>query len=125
AGISMGTEISYRQNMPLISQPVQVLPAPLVANVPGSIATTAVPENGTPGALGNTWHGLVNAVAVVPKTPLFDTASLAAELTFMRWAKVTQNEAVFKGRANYLNPDGSTPIDKVTKNFVGVAVNFT
>ena len=37
----------------------------------------------------------------------------------MQWTKVTQNEAVFKGRSNY------TAIDKVSKNFVGLAFNFT
>ena len=40
------------------------------------------------------------------KTPLFDSASFAAELTWMHWAKVTQNDAVFKGRDSY------TAIDK-------------
>jgi hypothetical protein len=124
-GVSVGAEVSYRQNMPLLSQAVQVLPGPLTALVPGSIATTAVPANGTPGALGNTWHALINGVNIFPKTAVFDTATLAGELTWMQWDKVTQNESVFKGRSNYLNPDGSTPIDKVTKNFVGLAANFT
>lgn len=125
AGVSVGGELSYRQNMPLVSQAVSVLPAPLVAAFPGSIATTAVPSRGTPGALGDTMHGLVNAVNVFPKTALFDTASIASELTWMQWLKVTQNEAVFKGRANYLNADGTAPIDKVSRNFFGLAINFT
>ena len=54
AGVSVGAELSYRQNMPLASDPVQVLPAAFVPLVPGSIATTAVPTSGTPGALGDT-----------------------------------------------------------------------
>ena len=124
-GVSVGAEVSYRQNMPLLSQAVQVVPAPLVRAVPGSIALGTESADGTPGALGDTWHALLNAVNVFPKTALFDTASLAGELSWMQWAKVTQNEAVFKGRAGYLNPDGSSPIDKVTKNYVGLAVNFT
>ena len=101
--------------MPLVSDPVIVLPAALVQPRPGPIATTAVPANGTPGALGNTMHGLVNAINIFPKTPLFDTATLQGELTWMQWLTVTQNEAVFKGRANY------TAIDKVSKNFFGLA----
>jgi hypothetical protein len=64
-------------------------------------------------------HGLVNAINIFPKTALFDTATVQAELTWMQWLKVTQNEAVFRGRDNY------TAIDKVTRNFVGLAVNFT
>jgi hypothetical protein len=118
-GVSFGSEFSYRQNMPLLSDPVLVLPAPLVANFPGSIATTALPSKGTPGALGDTMHGLVNALWTAGKTPLFDAASFQAELTWMQWAKVTQNNAVFKGRDSY------SAIDRVSKNFVGIGFNMT
>ena len=124
-GVSVGAELSYRQNMPLLSQAVQVLPAALVPLVPGSIAITALPPNGTPGALGDTMHGVLNGVNVFPKTALFDTAAIAAELTWMQWLKVTQNEAVFKGRSGYLNPDGTAPIDRVSRNYFGLAINFT
>src|SRR6185503_15047088 len=48
AGISVGAELSYRQNMPLLSQAVQVVPAPLVPLIPGSIATAALSSEGTP-----------------------------------------------------------------------------
>jgi len=119
AGVSFAAELSYRQNQPLQSNIVDVLPAALVPKFPGSIATTDVPSNGTPGALGDTYHGIINALDVLPKTALFDTASLAAELTWMQWARVTQNEAVFKGSPDY------TGIDKVSKNYFGLAVNFT
>ena len=118
-GVSVGAELSYRENMPLNSDPVIVLPAPLVATTPGAIATTAVPTHGTPGALGNTMHGVVNAINIFPKTALFDTATVQGELTWMQWLKVTQNEAVFRGRDNY------TAIDKVSRNFFGLALNFT
>ena len=51
--------------MPLVSDAVSVLPAALVPTVPGAIATTAVPANyDTPGARGNTLHGLVNGTFV-------------------------------------------------------------
>ena len=120
AGVSVGAELSYRQNMPLISDPVPVLPAPLVASTPGAISTTSfTPGQGTPGALGDTWHGLVNGLWTIGKTPFFDTASGAAELTWMRWSRVTQNEAVFKGRQGY------NLIDRVTRDYVGLAINFT
>ncbi len=119
AGVSVGAEVSYRQNMPLVSTPVQVLPPAFAKLVPGAIATTAVPSQGTPGALGDTWHGLVNAVNIFPKTALFDTATLSGELTWMSVASVTQNEAVYKGRAGY------NEIDRASKNYVGLAINFT
>ena len=120
AGVSIGAEVSYRQNMPLLSDPVTVLPAPLVPSMPGSIATTAIPAHAdTPGALGSTWHGVLNGIAVVPKTALFDTANLLAELSWMHVSSVTQNEAVYKGRADYVG------IDKPTSTYVGLAINFT
>ena len=120
AGVSIGSELSYRQNMPLVSDAVTVLPAALAANVPGSIATTAVPANAdAAGARGNTWHALVNGTFLVSKTPLFDTASIAAELTGMHLASVTQNAYVYKGR------DGYVGIDKPTSTYWGLAVNFT
>ncbi len=120
AGVSMGAEVSYRQNMPLLSDPVAALPAPLAAVVPGAIATTAIPADGdTPGALGSTWHGVLNAIAVVPKTALFDTADLLTELTWMHVSSVTQNEAVYRGRAGYVG------VDKPTSWYAGLAINFT
>jgi len=119
AGVSVGAEVSYRQNMPLLSDPVPVLPAPLVASTPGAISTTSIPTSGTPGALGNTYHGLVNALWTSAKTPFYDSASFQAELTWMHWASVTQNEAVFKGRDSY------TAIDKVSRDYLGIAFNVT
>ena len=120
AGVSVGAELSYRKNMPLVSDVVTVLPAPLAGAVPGAIATTAIPDNyDAPGARGNTWHGLINGTFVLPSTSLFDTASIAAELTWMQLDKVTQNEAVYKGRDTY------TAIDKPTHNYWGLGVNFT
>jgi len=119
-GVSVGAELSYRQNMPLVSEAVTVLPAPLVNAAKGQIATTALPSNGdTPGALGTTMHGLVNGIMLMPKTALFDTATLQGELTWMQWLSVTQNEAVFKGRSGY------TAIDAVSKNYYGLGINFT
>jgi hypothetical protein len=118
-GISVGAELSYRDNMPLLSDPVQVLPGRLVSRAPGTIATSAVPETGTPGALGETMHGLVNLLGIVGATPVFDAASWAAELTWMTWLDVTQNEAVFKGRKGY------GQIDAVDKNYFGLGMNFT
>jgi len=120
AGVSVGAEVSYRENMPLVSDAVTVLPAALVASVPGAIATTAVPASGdAPGARGDTWHALVNGTYVLSRTPLFDTASFAGELSGMYMAKVTQNEAVYKGRSAYVG------IDKPTDTYLGLALGFT
>jgi hypothetical protein len=118
-GVSVGAEISYRQNMPLLSDPVQALPTPLVNAAAGQISINNIPQNGTPGALGDTYHGLVNGLYTIGKTPFFDQVSLQGELTWMHWAKVTQNAAVFKGRDSY------TGIDKPSRDYVGLAFNVT
>ena len=39
-----------------------VLPAAFVPLMPGAIATNALPDGDTPGAKGNTMHGLVNVL---------------------------------------------------------------
>ena len=124
AGVSVGAELSYRRNQPLQSEPVFVLPSAFVPLVQGSIATTALPDGDTPGAKGSTMHGLVNALGIINKTPVFDVATWNAELTWMTWLDVTQNEAVFKGRPSNVN-NGYTQIDRVSKNYFGLALNFT
>jgi len=125
AGISVGAELSYRRNMPLQSAVVQVLPGALTNAAAGQVstATLAALDGDTPGARGNTMHGLVNLLGVLPQTPLFDSASWAAELTWNTWLSVTQNEAAFKGSAAYrANP---LNLDAVSKNYFGLAMNFT
>ncbi|HEU5110912.1 MAG TPA: DUF1302 family protein, partial [Micromonosporaceae bacterium] len=75
------------------------------------------------------WHGVFNAFFTFAETPLWDSANLITELTWNHWSDVTQGAAVFKGRDNYvvLGPAGTpvTPADKVTKDFYGLAINFT
>ena len=64
-----------------------------------------------------------------PTRPIWDAANLIVELTWNHWSDVKQGAAVFKGRDNYMvvGPTGTlvTPADKVTKDFYGLAVNFT
>jgi hypothetical protein len=126
-GISLGAELSYRQNMPLVSDAVNVVPKALLGSFPkGSIALEDVPEHGTPGALGDTMHGLVNLIGIIGDTPLFDTASWSTELTWMTVVNVTQNEAVYKGRDNNsANWAPYTLIDRPDDNFFGLGINFT
>ena len=129
AGISVGAELSYRQNMPLVSEPVQVLPTALLsanAKKAGAISVDDVPETGTPGALGDTMHGLVNLLGLVGDTPLFDSATWNAELTWMTVLDVTQNENVYKGRKNNTTRWSNYElIDRPDSNYFGLGVNFT
>jgi len=118
AGISVGADLNYRRNMPLNSEAVVILPTALAALTPGAIST--LPSRGnTGGAVGDTWHGVFNLLGTIADTPLFDSATWLMELQWNRWDRVTQGEAVFKGR------DGYTGIDKVTKDFYGLGLNFT
>lgn len=125
AGLSVGAELSYRQNMPLQSVPVQVLPAPLVNPATGAISLAQLAQLGgdTPGARGNTMHGVFNVLGTVSKTPLFDSATWNAELVWNRWLSVTQNPGAFKGSAAYAaNPAN---VDAVSKDYFGLGLNFT
>ena len=111
-GVSVGSELSYRRNTPLLSQ--------VLGMAPGLPA-----EGDTKGPRGDTWHAVVNGVGVLPKTALFDSASWVTELTWSQWAKV-------RSGANLFNAEGFAPCkgkDKwdgcATKNYVGLGVGFT
>jgi hypothetical protein len=131
-GVSIGADLNYRKNMPLLSDIVNILPAdfaPLAAALPAG-ALFAMPEEGETGAArGNTWHGVLNGFATFGDTPLWDSANLIVELTWNHWSSVTSGAAVFKGRDNYVavGADGTnvTPADKVTKDYYGLAISFT
>lgn len=102
-GVSVGTEISYRTNMPLVSDPV--------------ISTVRPGEGSVLGARGNTWHGLINFIGTF-KAPLVDIVGWSAELTWNRWDTITQGGQYFKGRTNY------TLIDRVAEDFIGSGFNL-
>jgi hypothetical protein len=132
AGVSIGADLNYRENMPLLSDTFSVLPAsfaPFAPALPAGSVFAAPTDGDSGGARGTTWHGVLNGFASFADTPLWDAANLIVELTWNHWSDVNQNPAVFKGRDNYMvaGPTGAlvTPADKVTKDFYGLAVNFT
>ncbi len=111
-GVSVGAEISQRRNTPLSAQVLGV-----AVGLPG--------QGDTKGPRGDTWHALVNATGVIPKTAMFDSAAWAAELQYSTWSKV-------RSGANLFNAVGFTPCngkDKwdgcVTKDYVGASFAFT
>ena len=131
-GISFGADLNYRENMPLLSDTVSILPASLsrLASVLPAGSLFAAPIEGETGAArGNTWHGVFNGFATFSESPVWDSANLIVELTWNHWSDVTSGAAVFKGRDAYtvVGPAGTpvTPKDKVTKDFYGIAFNFT
>jgi hypothetical protein len=113
AGISVGAEVSYRQNTPLNSQ------------VLGNASNTGpIAPGTTPGPVGDTYHGLVNFIGILPRTPVFDTGAWGVELTWSRWDNVTSGANLFSalgfapcnGRDKW---DGCT-----TKDYYGLALSF-
>ncbi len=131
-GVSIGADLNYRENMPLLSDTVSVLPAslaPLAASLPAGSLFAPPTEGETGAARGNTWHGVLNGFATFSETPVWDAANLIVELAWNHWSDVKEGAAVFKGRNNYtvIGPAGTpvTPADKVTKDFYGLAINFT
>lgn len=107
-GVSIGADLNYRKNMVLASDTLTV-PATRVLE-PGEVV----------GARGNTWHGVINAIGTVSPTPLWDSGTWSAEFSWNHWSKVTSDPFNrFKGRA------GNTAMDAVTKDYYGIAINFT
>ncbi len=130
AGVAVGAELNYRRNMPLNSSPALLMPvgtnpaiiAGLNAQLKGQLIVTAADlpiEGEVSGARGNTLHGVLNFLGSTAKTPLFDASSWLAEFTWNRVQAVTSGAAFYKGRDSY------TGIDKVSHDFLGLAVNFT
>ena len=113
AGVSFGSEVSYRRNTPLN--------AVVLTNAP----VGNQPQGETGGPRGDTWHALANVTGTVPKTVVFDQAVWAAELQYSRWEKV-------RSGANLFNAVGFAPCvgrDKwdgcSTKDYVGTSFAFT
>ena len=118
AGVSVGAELSYRHNTPLNSQ------------VLGNASAAGTPARGTtPGPVGDTYHGLVNVVGLIPKTPVFDTAAYALELTWSQWAEVKSGQNLFNAEGYPGCTVAGQPGNKwdgcTTKNFFGLALAFT
>jgi hypothetical protein len=107
-GISIGAEFSYRHNMPLVSGAALIFPG------------MPVPHAGeTLGARGDTYHGVINALGLLKKTPFWEGGSWVVELNWMGYARVNQGNNLFNGRSSY------HAIDHVDKNAVGLNVNFS
>jgi hypothetical protein len=124
-GVSVGSDLNYRHNMPLSSIPALLSPRldtlglPTLGLGPRS-AGTGVISDGNYSATGDTLHWTLNGLTTFADTPFFDSASLLGEFYYSRWVSLnSENKALFKGEDTYRG------VDKVTRSNFGVAVNFT
>ncbi|MGY2338770.1 DUF1302 domain-containing protein [Pseudomonas sp. SDO5532_S415] len=130
-GISVGSDLNIRHNMPLASIPAIVsTTSPLglgqgLGLLPPRTAATGViydtPQDGdSMSATGDTLHWTINGLMTLPKTPVFDSAVLLTELYYSNLLKLdSKNEALYKGKSSYRG------IDAPTRDNWGIAVNFT
>ena len=130
-GVSVGSDLNVRHNMPLASIPAVVSTnSPLglgqglgllPARTPGTGIVYDTPEKGdSMAATGDTLHWTLNGLMTMPKTPVFDSATLLAELYYSNLLKLdSKNEALYKGKDTYRG------IDQPTRDNWGIAVNFT
>jgi hypothetical protein len=116
-GVSIGSEVNYRKNMPLQSEAALVAPA--FAHIPGTVAETLPGSGDTYGTRGDTVHAVVNFLKLFSDTPVFSTASLLTEFAWDQWLNTSQGANLFKGRSSYSGKD------RVTKDHVAGAVVFT
>jgi len=96
-GISVGAEFSYRKNMPLVCDSVYIASDFLasILGLPAGTYVAALPDSGdTGGTRGDTFHGVLNFLGIINKTPLFDTAQWTVEFNWQRWDKVTQGDLI-------------------------------
>jgi hypothetical protein len=122
--VSVGLDMNYRENMPLLSNFTTINPilraqadqglingANLIGEMPGK------GETGT--ARGKTFHVVLNGLVNFGNTPLWDSSSLAMEAAMTHLVSVDKGQQSFKGDSSYRG------IDKVDTNAYTLATNFT
>jgi hypothetical protein len=151
-GISFGAEFNYRTGMALSSDPGVIvyqnsvpIPAPfqtalgkaltgqavaLPAFTPSILyslapngAVTNIPSQGHDvGAVGNTAHGVLNAVGLFNGNAIWDSASWIVEGTWSHLVAITANPSAYLGRTYNL---GYSDSFRATRNAYTGAVGFT
>lgn len=117
--VSVGWDLNYRENMPLMSVLASVNPGLAAIGEFGAIAS--LPDSGdVPAARGNTLHSVLNGLTTFGDTPIWDASSLGVELSYDHVVSVdNKNSNLYKGDSQYHG------IDKVTPNFWGFQTTFT
>ena len=86
---SVAGEVHVRRNTPLVSTPQVVTSGVAADNRDNPLY-----------AVGNTVHAQVSMIHILPKTPLWPTASLTAELGAQRLTGITRNPGAFSATAD-------------------------
>ena len=112
-GVSVGAEMSYRKNMPLLNQGAAVSTVDLPSR--GDVRT----------ARGDTLHAVLNFLGLINRTPVFDAAQWIVELNWGNYLKVTKD--LFDANnpnGTFMGYDSYTEINRATKDFVSLDLNF-
>ncbi|MCK0154360.1 DUF1302 domain-containing protein [Alcanivorax sp. S6407] len=106
--LSVGAEVSYRHNTALNS------------------AGFAIPgTDGSEGAMGDSFHMVINALAGLEPTFLYDTGSAALEVAWGRLMDVTENEELYRGEGYGGCPEGDDKWDGCsTRDVINVSGKF-
>jgi hypothetical protein len=105
-GASVGAELSYRQD--------------------GALNSSAVSTVDNQGARGNTYHAILNSTWGLAKSRFYDASTLVAELAASHLDRVTAHPELFRSEGYAGCPVGQDYRNGCsTRNFLGVAVNFT
>jgi len=102
AGVSIGSELVYRKDTALNT----------------SFGSAAL-------ARGDSFHALVNALAYIGKTPLFDASTFLAELTFSKLQKVTPGTGAYFSHVDHNCPVGGKDAGCSTNTAWGLAMSAT
>lgn len=124
-GVSVGSEVNYRINMPLLSDPATIVLggpfAPYAPFVPGAVSTVATPGHAV-GARGDTLHAVVNLLGTLPGNEIFDTAVWSGEAAASRLQAVTANKDAYLGRSWNIGP---FDLFRASKEAATLALTFT
>ena len=122
--VSVGLDLNYRENMPLVSN-FSTINSTLNTQagaglINGANLIGAMPGKGETGlARGKTLHAVLNGLVTFGNTPLWDASALAIEGSWTHLVSVDKGEQTFKGDSSYRG------VDKVDTNAYTLAANFT
>lgn len=107
--VSFGSDISYRMN--------------------GALNATGIDPVDNKGPSGNTLHAVANGLYLLPKSAIWDTGTLIAEVAYSHLVSVTDHRELYDGVGSpgCVNPNGKrgrVSDGCSTNNYVGMAVLF-